>query len=387
MERISDFVRGRICVEIFGAFPAAVLNAATAEGVELWQTESRDENTLRLHTWEGELPTLQRLSERSGCEIRLISRVGGSGARKQLLRRPVLLIGLLAGFMLLFISSLFVWDIEVQGTKRLSRGQVLRALEDCGFSCGSFWPGVNTELLRSDVMVRLPEIAWMTVNVSGSRAVAAIVERTEKPEIYDESAAVSLIASHDGLVRRVNVLAGKPLITPGQIVTKGERLIGAELESPTAGIHRVRARGSVMAETWYEISAVTPEKQALKQPAGLPRNRFALIFGKRRVNLYIGSGKTIDGYDKIITEYTLGIPGLFSTPLRLVREHFVPYRSEAGSDYDPAATGRRLYAMLTDRVEGQILSSSVTPGKRGELQVLTLRAHCTENIAQPEPLG
>ena len=384
MERVSDYLRGRVCVVLFGAFPAAVLNAAAAEGIELWQAESENENTLRFETWEAELPRLQELSERSGCEVKILRRVGGREAFRHILRRPVLLTGLALSVLLLLVSTLFVWDIELQGNERLSRGQVLRALEDCGFACGSFWPGINTELLRSNVMVKLPEIGWMTVNVSGSRAVVAIVERTEKPEIYGEGAAVSLIAAKDGLVRRVNALAGKPLVKEGQIVTKGERLIGTELESLTAAPRRVQARGSVMAETWYELSAVSPEKQSLKSAAGLPRNRFALIFGKRRINLYISSGKTIDGYDKIITEYTLGIRGLFSTPIRLVRERLVPYKSAAGTDYDAEAAGRRLYALLSERTEGQILSYSLTPGKSGELYVLTLRAHCTENIARPE---
>ena len=99
--------------------------------------------------------------------------------------------------------------------------------------------------------------------------------------------------------------------------------------------------------------------------------------------MYIGSRKTIDGCDKIISEYTLGLEGLFSTPVCLVRERFVPYQTHTGDDYDPAETGRRLYALLESRTEGQILESSLTPGRAGDLYVLTLRAHCTENIAVP----
>ena len=141
-----------------------------------------------------------------------------------------------------------------------------------------------------------------------------------------------------------------------------------------------------MADTWYEISAVCPKKEELKYSAGLPHSRFALVFGKRRINLYLSSGKTIDGCDKIISEYRLGWEGLFSTPVRLVRERFVPYRIESGSAWDPAESGRRLYAMLESVTEGQILSHNLSPGTSGELYVLTLRAHCTENIAMPREL-
>jgi len=380
--RISDWIRGRAELELFGAFPAGILNTAASEGLEIWNVESADENTVRLHTWEESLPTIEKLAEKNACEIRILSRVGGRGARRRILRRPALLIGAAVMAGLLLVSSFFIWDVEVRGTKELSRARVLRTLEDCGFGVGSFWPGLNTELLRSEVMLRLPEIGWMTVNVSGSRAVVAVVERTEKPEMYDGQAPADLVASRDALVRRVNTLAGCPAVKEGQIVTKGELLIGGDLESLTGENRRVRAKGSVMADTWYEISAVCPEKEQMKTPSGVPHSRFALIVGKKRVNLYIGSGKTIDGCDKIISEYTLGLEGLFSTPIRLVRERFLPYRSAPGDDYDPGGTGRRLYAMLAENTQGQILSYTLSPGRSGELHVLTLRAHCTENIAR-----
>ena len=386
MERISDWMRGSVRAELFGASPAGVLNAAAAEEIELWGVRSLGDTALRLNTYENRLNALKRLAERAGCELRIVRRLGGRKSRKQLLRRPVLLGGLCVTLLLLLVSSLFVWDVEVRGTEKLSRAQVLRTLEECGLTTGSFWPGLDTEQLRSKVMLRLPEIGWMSVNVSGSRAVAAIVERTEKPELYGEEAPSDLIASRDGLIRRMNVLAGKPVAEEGRIVVMGEKLVSGELESLTGEYRRVCAKGAVMADTWYEISAVCPKKEELKYSAGLPRSRFALVFGKRRINLYLSSGKTIDGCDKIISEYRLGWEGLFSTPVRLVRERFVPYRIESGSAWDPAESGRRLYAMLESVTEGQILSHNLSPGMSGELYVLTLRAHCTENIAMPGEL-
>ena len=386
MARISDWLRGTVRAELVGAFPAGLLNALAGRGVELWDVESADAYTLRLTLYESRLPELERLAKRAGCEVRVLRRVGGAGGRKRVLRRPALLIGLLAMALLLTASSLFVWDVEVRGTKQLSRAKVLRALEDCGLGVGSFWPSVNTELLRSDVMLKLPEIGWMAVNVCGSRATAVIVEREEKPEMAGEERPAELVASHGGLVRRVNVLEGSPKVKEGQLVTEGELLVGAELPSLANESRLVRARGAVMADTWVELTAVRPLKEALKSPRGVTRCRFALVFGKKRVNLYIGSGKTLDGCDKIISEYTLGIPGLFSTPIRLVRERFVPYQTHSGSDCDASELGRRLYALLESRTEGQILSCDLTPGRTGELFALTLRAHCLENIARPRDI-
>ena len=66
-----------------------------------------------------------------------------------------------------------------------------------------------------------------------------------------------------------------------------------------------------------------------------------------------------------------------------MHERFVPYAASPGDDYRPEVSARRLRALLESGIEGQILSSTLTDGKSGQLHVLTLRAHCTENIARP----
>ncbi|MDO4990254.1 MAG: sporulation protein YqfD [Eubacteriales bacterium] len=380
--RISDRMRGVVRLELFGALPSALLNAAAAGGIALWRAESVDENTLRLCCWEGQLDALRSLAERAGCEVRVLSRRGGSGNLRFARRRAALLTGLLLAALAVLASSLFVWQIEVRGARSLSRGEVLRALSDCGFEVGSFWPGTDTERLRSEMQLRCPEIAWLSVNVSGSRAVVLVAEREEKPLLPGEGKAAELVAARDALVRRVSILEGRAEVGPGQVVTKGQTLASGRLDSLANGSRAVRARGSVMAETWRELIAVRPAEETLKTPRSFGISRFALQFGKKRVNLYFGSGKALDGCDKIVAEYTLGVKGLFSTPLRLIRERIVPYDTRVGTDPDPVGMAERLASLLTLSAEGQILERSVSRAEARGLQTVTLRAHCIENIAQ-----
>jgi hypothetical protein len=206
------------------------------------------------------------------------------------------------------------------------------------------------------------------------------MERREKPARYDPEAGTELTAARSGLVRRVNVLAGQPLVRPGQLVTEGETLVRGAVESLDGTAVTVSAKGDVMAETWYELSAVHPKTEELKTPKGLRRSRFALILGKRRLNLYFSSGKAIDGCDKIVSEYTLGQRGLFALPIRVVRETVVPCRTrETKAGFADIAA--RLMTRLQSGLEGQVLEHSCTAAEKDGLLMVTLRAHCMENIA------
>ncbi|MBQ9685487.1 MAG: sporulation protein YqfD [Oscillospiraceae bacterium] len=383
MERISDALRGTVRIEISGSFPESLLNTAALSGIEVWNIECLDAWTVCLDCYENRLPELESAAMDCGCDLKVLSRRGGRGSLRFARRRLGLLIGLGLAALLLFASSLFIWRIDIRGSSRLSRGEILRALEDSGVSVGSFWPALSVEQVRSEMMQRLPDVGWMTVNVSGSRAVVLIQERISRPEIYRESGSVDLVAAKGGLIRRMNILAGAPKVSAGQVVIPGELLVSGQRASLTDSGESVRARGTVMAETWVELNAVCPLEEELKTPTGFSHSRFALIFGKRRVNLYFSSGKAIDACDKIISEYTLGMEGLFSLPIRVVRERIVPCRYTVGDGCDREAMARRLYTGLEQDTEGQILQYSLTEGSDGGLYVLTLRAHCNENIAAP----
>ena len=75
---------------------------------------------------------------------------------------------LLLTAVLLLLSSLFIWEINVEGNEKLTTGEILRALEECGVKTGTFWPGLDTDEIRCRMLLRLPELGWMTVNVHGS---------------------------------------------------------------------------------------------------------------------------------------------------------------------------------------------------------------------------
>ena len=382
MKKLERTMWGYCRVEVCGAFPETVLNACAMQALELWDMKCEDDHTLRFCVYERDIPALEDIARRCMCDMSVLGTAGGSTRRRFLKNHVWLLVSLLVALGILAASSLFIWDIDVYGCDELSEGEVLRALSDCGVDCGAYWPALSVDMIRASMLTRLPELAWMTVNVSGSRAIVLVEERMEKPEIYIESAGADIVAARTGIIRRLSVLNGTPLVGTGQSVTAGETVISGTMESLSRDARCVRAQGGVTADTWYELSAVCPAQMQEKTPRAGVRRRFALKFGKSRYNFYFSSGNTVDGCDKIIHNYSAGIRGLFALPVTLVVEELRPYRLSGTVPADTAAMGARLEARLTDGLRGVVLSSSVTEGDNGGLAVVTLRAACRENIAQ-----
>ena len=140
-------------------------------------------------------------------------------------------------------------------------------------------------------MMKMPDIAWMSLNVSNSRAVVVVHERIEKPEIINEKEPCDIIAEKSGIITKLSVLEGKQLVYAGDTVVKGDILVSALMDSETGDDRYVRAMAIVEADTWYEISAQTPLYEERKVEKTGKDSDFSVVIGKKRINFYSDSRK------------------------------------------------------------------------------------------------
>ena len=376
MNRRAAHLRAGVRLELLGGGTERFLNACAEAGVPLWDIAFRDRASLCAIACQSDLPRLERIAALCQCELRTLEQWGGEPL-KFVRSRSRLAVAASAFALLLALSSLFIWDIEVVGNKKLSKGEILRALSDCGVAEGCFWPTADAERVRSEMLFRCEDLAWMTLNVRGSRATVLVLEREEKPEIYDEGAAADLVAARGGVVRELSVKNGRALVARGELVTEGQILVSGTMDSAAGETRRVRAEGSVTAESWPERTVFLSPGTRQKERKNGFRLILGLRFGKKRIDLITNSRKELDECDKIVKEYTLGVRGLFRFPLGMCVEIYRPYRpsGEAAADL-PGAKARAL-AALADETEGEIVSYEFEEKD----DRLVLRAHCLENIA------
>ena len=124
--------------------------------------------TLRLRVWERDLPRLEKLAEKHFCELRVLSRRGGSRTRRLLRRRLGLLLLLALFLTAVTLATMFVWEIRIVGAEELSRPALLRELSELGLSYGAYRPGIDAERLRDEMLLREPRLLWMTERISPS---------------------------------------------------------------------------------------------------------------------------------------------------------------------------------------------------------------------------
>jgi similar to stage IV sporulation protein len=391
MERLSDRLRGYAVIKVTGACPESVLNICAEKSLEFWRPEPTGEFTIVFRCRLDCADEIASFAKKSCCDIEITERRGAPLLTKRLRYRPVLWVLPLALCILLLLASLFVWRIEIIGNETVTDTEILNALEDSGIYIGSFWPSYSSDIIRSRVIMQIPELKWVGVSVFGSRVRIQVREATEKPELFDTDAPVKIVASRAGIIERLSVLRGYPIFVNGQTAVDGDKLIDGVVPSSFGQPRIVHASGSVLARTWYEISAVMPLTYSEKIYSGREYRQYFLVLGKHRINFYRSSRIISGDCDIIIEEHRAGIRGLFTLPVTFVRERALKYEIVEHSFTEneiKEALQRALEGALRHSVgkDGEIVEQHIAFSSAGGYAVATLRAECVQDIAEDEEL-
>ncbi|MGM9555161.1 MAG: sporulation protein YqfD [Oscillospiraceae bacterium] len=386
MRKLYDLARGTVRLKVSGAQPERILNFCAEKGIEFWDASPCEDFSVSFSAFSSDCAAIMSQSGKNGLEIELLSEKGGRKLASSVKRRAVFVVLAVVSVTLASVSSLFLWNIEIEGNDKLSDAQILRALSDCGVDYGVFWPSLSSDEVRSRVVAEMPEIAWLSLNVRSSRAHIVVHERLDKPEIVNEKAPCDIVAAKSGVIKRMSVLEGESAAVPGSAVAEGDVLVRGLMSSETGDERHVHSMAQVIADTWYEISAQTPLTEDRKTEKVHTDTAFSLIIGKKRINFFSDSRNKYTSCDKINKLRYISLGDVFTLPLGYAIESTTQYETKA-VPIDEKESVEHMKADLRSELQrrigdGQIVSEEYSVSKTEGLLTVTLRAQCTENIAR-----
>lgn len=398
MQKIVNFLRGSVRLEIEGLFPERFLNLCSVERLSFWHLERNEKSSLRVTVALWDLSRAKVLAQRAGCTVKPL---GGKGLPSFLMSfrlRYGLIGGTAAAVVLALLLSQFVLVVNVTGNEVLSDSVILTELEAAGLGFGAYAPAIDQRQVANRVLERLPQLSFLSVNRTGVYVEVVVREADLPPEVRDETTPTDVVAARDGLVTDVNALSGSAAVKAGDAVLQGEVLISHESVFPPAewsdgvGNSMVsHARGEVWAMTEREFSAKTPLTVGANSGEGEQRCRYSLRLGKRLVKIYQNSSNSGLNCDKIKEAWQLTLPGGILLPVTLVRETLAE-RGDGVQAVTVESAEAYLKARLTARLEavlgeGQVLAQSWQVEKTERTVTVTLRASCLEDIAKEQTVA
>lgn len=258
--RLTNYLYGTVRVRISGAIPERFINLCLARGIFLWGITKQDDAvfaSLRLRDFFRVRPLVRRSQSR----IEVLGHAGFPFAFKRVMRRKMLVAGAVLFFVLLNLLTARVWFVDVSGHKTVAGERIMAIAAAHGLRPGSVKAGLDLAAVEKEMLLAVPELAWVGVSVAGTRAVIEVVEKT-LPRAEDKSPA-HIVAAKDGVITEVIVIAGQAAVKKGDTVKRGDLLIKGFVDAAppaapgqlpiiTLPVQYVRAGGIVKARVWYE---------------------------------------------------------------------------------------------------------------------------------------
>ncbi len=251
------FLKGYLELKAEGRGSQRLINMAVSRGLYFWDLR-RSGDSVYFKAPISTFRPLRPLVRRSRSRLRITRKVGFPFWFRRVKRLQGFLAGMLFFIISVYVITSFIWFVEVTGNSEVPHAEIMEIVEGLEIKPGIYKGSLDTGRLERELARQHPDIAWVGVSFRGIVLQIEVVGHLPEPEIKDSPA--HIVAAKDGLVEKVTVVEGKPMVAPGDMVKKGDMLIKGirELddtmfpEEERSKPQQVRARGEVEARVWYE---------------------------------------------------------------------------------------------------------------------------------------
>ena len=384
-------VSGRLTLEITCADVPWIIRQFVDRGITLRKVQYLDHFTVTLSINRADLAEVMGLTEKYGGKVRVLDRSGMIWMLEALLRRGVLVAGILVLLGAAWVLPGRVLILEVEGNLEVPARQILEAAEECGIRFGASSRAVRSEKMKNALLSQLPQLQWAGINTYGCRAVITVRERQQEEKIHGQQEVSSIVALRDGVILSCTVTRGNGLVVPGQAVQEGQVLISGYTDQGLC-ILAARAEGEILAQTRRDLTVKTPSETGVRTENGSSRTKYSLIIGKKRINFYKGSGISDSSCVKMYWEYVLTLPGGYKLPLAFRKETETDCRV-AENIREEDMVRAELMDFAREYLRHQMIGGSVTGQtesfRSSGVYVLEGQYQCQEMIGRvrPEEIG
>ena len=144
---------------------------------------------------------LRPLVEKTACYPKIHKKCGGYYIFMKLLKHTGMFLGIICFVVLLYILSLFLWQIEFSGNSVHTDEQLIRYINGRGIGFGSRVNQIDCTGLEAAIREEYNDISWVSVEIQGSRMIIRLRE-AEFNEIktVQTDEITNIVASRDGVI-------------------------------------------------------------------------------------------------------------------------------------------------------------------------------------------
>lgn len=387
LTRVLRDMGGSVRFTAEGGSIGRFLTDAARSSVSMWDI-TPIECGVEASAFSRDFAPLRAAAKAHGIKLEVLScrgmpfRLGKLRHRRGLITGAVLFVALIC-----FFSS-FIWTVDVSGNSRIASGEITGELAQLGLKPGAFPAAINIKRIEREAMIKLPQLAWISININGGEAHISVRERRYPPDVIPQGMPCNIKALEAGQIISLEVRSGKAAVRVGDTVEKGGLIISGVVADKNGTTLLMHAGGKAVARVRQSLSVSVPYWQAVSVDAGTAVGRDTLAIFDLNIPLYLN----VPSGDQRITVHsdTLTLMGV-KLPISLTHRSYIPVKSAQTvltKEQAKSSAEKLLVEKEGTELYGEkIVSHSLAENAGADVFTLTGSYICEEDIACEEEVS
>ena len=225
------YIMGYLLIEIDGYYTERFLNLCRYHKIYLWNIESI-KNNYRMNISVSDFRKLKPIIRKTKTKVRIKKRFGFPFFAFKYRKRHVFVFCLIISCLILYLSSLFLWEINLKGNSTISNETLMEYLYSKNISVGRIKSNIDCASLVKNIRKDFEKIIWVSAHIDGTQLIIHIKENDDDYANmnYDESFQsdkyyTNIISDTKGTIINIVTRKGVTQVHIGDDINVGDILI------------------------------------------------------------------------------------------------------------------------------------------------------------------
>ncbi len=285
MINLLKFLRGYVRIRVWGFAPERFMNLCSGRNILLWDI-TKEKDVYEMCISLGGFRKLKGIARKTRTRVVILKRCGLPFLLPQMFARKIFLLGFCAAVFFWYQSSLYIWDITVEGNTAITEDMFLDFLKEQDIRVGMRKRALDIEQLEKEIRREYTQVTWTSAKLSGTCLIISVKENDAVLAEIREDGCSDLYAQKDGVIVSMIVRSGVPQVKIGDAVERGTLLVSGCIpvynEDATVRKYQyTRADADVVVERTQEVYEALPYVYEKKKYTGREKTKYFLAVGKQ----------------------------------------------------------------------------------------------------------
>ena len=283
---LLKYIFGYVRITVEGYYIERFINICTTNKILIWNLKREKGIKLYLNIGIKDFYRAIKIAKKLKCKVRIEKKRGIPFLLNRYRKRKVFLISLIMIVIALYISSNYIWNIEIQIEDNYKLENIEQDIKDAGLEIGKFKKKIDVQKIVDKIRLERDDVSWIGINIQGTNAMVKIVKAKEAPEIIDEKEYTSIVAKKEGIITEIIAQNGTSQVKIGDKVEQGQVLIQGTMEGKYTGVRYVHSLGEIKAIVKYSKTQEVPLKEEMDKKTGNTEVKYGIKIKNFQINFY-----------------------------------------------------------------------------------------------------